>query len=308
MASVNRKALNALQGLPFDNLIGGPLNACVKAQAEAAQTTLNFIRDVGLEDRPMMDKNGQPMKDEQGNIMYETSAIYVHFQFIQNGRYVNLSVPLLTIVPIPYICINTIDINFKATVHGVESSSDTSGYERTTQRDEDTKKGKLGWFKKTTTNIKSSVSTKRDSKSTKESSYSIEATIDVAVHASQDSMPASMSRVLEMLNSAMDLTDPSGEMEVNAQVLYTESDGKAHLTARCKDSAGLYKEVKIEGQNGVFNPIEGYTTFDLEGTKDGKGYTLTSEGCDESKQIEVKVFKIEQTAGNNSGNKAENKS
>jgi hypothetical protein len=302
MASVNRKALNALQGLPFDNLIGGPLNACVKAQAEAAQTTLNFIRDVGLEDRPLMDKNGQPMKDDQGNILYETSAIYVHFQFIQNGRYVNLSVPLLTIVPIPYICINTIDINFKATVHGVESSSNTNESERTTQTDEDTKKGKLGWFKKTTTSIKSSVSTKRDSKSTQESSYSIEATIDVAVHASQDSMPAGMSRVLEMLNSAMDLTDPSGEMEVNAQVLYTESDGKAHLTARCKDSAGLYKEVKIEGQNGVFNPIEGYTTFELTGTKEGKEYFLTSDGYDGTQEMKVKVFKVEQATATPNNN------
>lgn len=296
MADVNQKALNALQGLPFDNLIGGPLNACIKAQAEAAQTTINFIRDVGLEERAVLDDQGKEKTDSNGNVVTQTSAIYVHFQFIQNGRYVNLSVPLLTIVPIPYICINTIDINFKATVHGVESSSYTSEYHREKNTDENSSTSKgLGILrKKRTTSIKTSVSTKRDSKSTQDSSYSIEATIDVAVHASQDSMPAGMSRVLEMLNSAMDLTNPEGEIEVNAQQLYTESDGKARLTARCKDSTGLYQEVKIDGATGLFNKLEGYTTFELDGTKDGKEYTLTSDGYDGD--LKVKVFKVEQQA------------
>ena len=36
-------ATNALNDLPFDNLIGGPLNACVKAQADAAMSTWIFI-------------------------------------------------------------------------------------------------------------------------------------------------------------------------------------------------------------------------------------------------------------------------
>ncbi|MBQ2481826.1 MAG: DUF2589 domain-containing protein, partial [Treponema sp.] len=38
----------------------------------------------------------------------------VAFSFNRGGRMVQLNVPLLTIVPIPYIAINTIDINFKA--------------------------------------------------------------------------------------------------------------------------------------------------------------------------------------------------
>ena len=91
-----------MESLPFYNLIGGPLNACIRAQAEAAQTTVNFIKEVGLEE----EKDGV------------TEAIYVHFTFVQNGRKVTISVPLLTIVPIPYIAINSIDIKFKATVPG----------------------------------------------------------------------------------------------------------------------------------------------------------------------------------------------
>ena len=42
---VTGKTIRTLQGLPFDNLIGGPLNACILAQAQAAQTTVNFIQE-----------------------------------------------------------------------------------------------------------------------------------------------------------------------------------------------------------------------------------------------------------------------
>ena len=82
---VTGKAVGALQGLPFYNLIGGPLNACIRAQAEAAQTTVNFIQEVGLN------------QNEDGT----KEAIYVYFTFVQNGRKVIISVPLLTIIPIP---------------------------------------------------------------------------------------------------------------------------------------------------------------------------------------------------------------
>lgn len=108
--NADTKALNTLQNLPFDNLIAAPLNACVNAQAEAAQSTINFIQNVGLNE------------DENGN----KEAVYVFFNFIQGGRRVTISVPLLTMVPIPYIAINTIDINFKATVTGMQNDSNTA--------------------------------------------------------------------------------------------------------------------------------------------------------------------------------------
>ena len=121
---VTRKTISALQGLPFDNLIGGPLNVCISAQADAAQSTINFIDQVGMNE------------DENGN----KEVVYVYFSFIQNGRKTILSVPLLTIVPIPYICINTIDINFKASVSGVESSSFTDSFTEERSRETKTKK------------------------------------------------------------------------------------------------------------------------------------------------------------------------
>lgn len=124
------KTVSTLQGLPFNNLIGGPLNACILAQAEAAQTTVNFIQDVGLS------------QQEDGSM----EAVYVYFNFVQNGRKATVSVPLLTILPIPYIAINTVDINFKATVNGLESESLASN--ASSEKNVDYNYNSKGWFKK----------------------------------------------------------------------------------------------------------------------------------------------------------------
>lgn len=226
---VTGKTIRTLQGLPFDNLIGGPLNACILAQAQAAQTTVNFIQEVGLNETQDGTKE----------------AIYVYFNFVQNGRKVTISVPLLTILPIPYIAINSIDINFKATVNGVENTSDTSEYSSEYKRDykKDTKNG---WRSKRTTSLTTSYSSKYDSKSTKDSSFSVEATIDVAVHAGQESMPAGMAKILELLGAAMDLCSPDGELTVNDTTFYVAKDAKAKVIAQYKTPAGLYDSTQIK--------------------------------------------------------------
>ena len=71
-------ATNALQSIPFGSIIGAPLSACIEAQAKAAKTSWEFIKEVGLTDT----KDGGKQ------------AIYVSFEFRQNGRSTTLSVPL----------------------------------------------------------------------------------------------------------------------------------------------------------------------------------------------------------------------
>ena len=49
------KTTNALVGLPFENIIGSPLDAAIKAQAMSANTTIAFIKEVGfIQDARMM--------------------------------------------------------------------------------------------------------------------------------------------------------------------------------------------------------------------------------------------------------------
>lgn len=282
---VANKSIGTLQGLPFDNLIGGPLNACIKAQNDAAKTSINFIDEVCLN------------KDKETG---EKSAVYVSFSFIQNGRKVVINVPMIAIVPIPYIAINSIDISFKATVNGVESESSSTETEYESKGNKKSTR-KTGWFRKKTTTINSTFSTKRDSKSTQDSKFSVEATIDVAVHAGQESMPAGMAKILEMLGAAMDLCSPDGELSVNDTTFYAEKDPNSgqnatkylpvKVIAQYKTPNGLYDPTNIKCENAkeaMVNQMDKTMEFML--LPSDKEYIIS---CGDVQKVSVKVLKQE---------------
>lgn len=213
-------AIKAMQAIPFNSMIGGPLKACIEAQAMAAQTTWEFIQNVGLN----TDKDG------------EKKAVNVSFSFNQGGRMVQLNVPLLTIVPIPYIAIQSVDINFKANI-SASSSSVTENSSSQNLEAGGTAKAKLnlGIFK-VEANLKANYSSKKDSKATEESKYSVESTIDVAVKAGQDSMPAGLAKVLELLGNSLDVVDAKGELTASA----TELPGGSKLVVTYKNREGIF--------------------------------------------------------------------
>ena len=228
-------ATNALQAIPFGSIIGGPLKACIEAQAMAAQTSWQFIQEVGLNTDP---NTGQK------------EAVNVSFQFMQNGHMVQLNVPLLTIVPIPYIAIHDIDINFKANISASSSSvSEQSSSSALDVGAEASIGAKWGAFHMDA-KMKANYSSKKDSKATQESKYSVEYTMDVAVKAGQDSMPAGLAKVLELLGSALDVSDPEGTLEVSARklVLSKDKEGKAipvSLIATYKNGKGIFESEAI---------------------------------------------------------------
>ena len=196
-------ATSALQAIPFGSIIGGPLTACIDAQAQAAQTTWEFIKQVGLQ------------TDKEGN----TKAITVIFEYVQGGRRMMLIVPLLTIVPIPYIAINEIEINFKAQISASASNSNEVKRSRAVDAGVKDSGGYRGSLAKASLEMHANFSSKKDSKATQESKYSVEYTMDVHVHAGQDSMPAGMAKVLEILNSAVDTVNAKGELTVSDQMV-----------------------------------------------------------------------------------------
>lgn len=282
---VANKSIGTLQGLPFDNLIGGPLSACIQAQNDAAMTSINFINNVCLNE-----------DQETG----EKSAIYVSFSFIQNGRKVVINVPLIAIVPIPYIAINSVDISFKATVNGVESESSSTETEYESKGNKKSTR-KSGLFRRKTTTINSTFSTKRDSKSTQDSKFSVEATIDVAVHAGQESMPAGMAKILEMLGAAMDLCSPDGELSVNDTTFYAEKDPNSgqnatkylpvKVIAQYKTPNGLYDPTNIKCENAkeaMVNQMDKTMEFML--LPSDKEYIIS---CGDVQKVSVKVLKQE---------------
>ena len=100
---------NQFTGLPIENLISAPLLAACEGQKALAQSTAQFISEVG------MDKDGNTKS--------------VAFKYADGSESVALDVPLLSIINIPSLCVDEIDINFDmevATQTASKSSTDSS--------------------------------------------------------------------------------------------------------------------------------------------------------------------------------------
>ena len=185
--------VNDLSSIPFDNMIGGPLSACIDAQEQAAVSTVNFIDRVGFDPQ------------NPGHV------INVEFRYKRDGKDVVLSVPLLTIVPIPFISIDTVNISFKAALKSISTESAVDTDKKTTYDKVNSRyigiNSYLGTAGVRKTVMRGSISTKKDSVATQNSAYSIEANIDINVIARQESMPGGLAKVLEMLNQAISIKE-----------------------------------------------------------------------------------------------------
>ena len=96
---------NQFTGLPIENLIAAPLLAAAEGQKSLASTTAQFITEVGM--------------DDKGNTKSVT------FQYEDGSKEVALNVPLLSIINIPSLCVDSIDVEFEMEV-GTQSASKSS--------------------------------------------------------------------------------------------------------------------------------------------------------------------------------------
>ena len=249
-------ATSSLKSLPFGNIIGGPLVACVEAQAQAARTSWEFIQNVGLY--------------TEGE---EKKTVNVSFQFIQDGHMAQSTVPLLTIVPIPSIAINSIDINFKANISASAASTETENSSSSVDTSVSAS-ARCFWARGS---MNASYSSKKDSSATKDSKYSVEYTMDVAVHAGQDSMPAGMAKVLEMLNNSISVVSPTGSLEVQHAI---QDDGSVKLMTSYKNKEGLFEPDAITLRIGdATDPFDNGAGNEAKivKTDSGKEYTISKE-------------------------------
>ena len=176
-------ATQALHSIPFETLIGGPLTAAVQAQAKAAMTTVEFIKEVGF--------------TNSGN---KSEVTNISFTVKKGKNETEIKVPLLTVVPIPFLRIDDMTINFKANITQSEESSDKSSSQQNWGGSVSASAGWL-WGK---AKMSASYSSKKDSSSTRDSKYSVEHTVDVTVHAVQDDIPGGLARILNLLTKTIE--------------------------------------------------------------------------------------------------------
>ncbi len=186
-----------LGSLPIGTLMGATFTAAVEAQALAAQSSVDFIRSVGFT------SNGET--SDFGDVRQVVFKYNQRDAQTGQDRQISLSVPLLTIVPIPFLRIDDLTIDFTSKI--TEEMQRTKKRDNSTEADASLSVDYGKFLSPVKVGLKASVSTKHSSSSTTSNRYSTEHTININARAVQDDLPKGMERVLGILEDA--ITEPS---------------------------------------------------------------------------------------------------
>lgn len=214
-------------GLDMGALIGGPLKAACDAQIMMAKATSDFIQNVGMD---AVDTHGVK-KVRTVDFSFERPSTAGDGNGIGMEK-VNLSVPLLSIVKIPALAVDDVNVTFDMEVKSSvcsESKSDKSA-------SVDASAGvKFGSFS-ANVNIKGSVSAHESNtrKSDNSAKYHVE------VHAKDTGMPEGLAKVLDILSTA----------SAPAQIEAVKKDEKADAAAGSNASSGNTSSGNTSGGSG----------------------------------------------------------
>ena len=280
-------SINLLGKISFDELIGNPLRAAVKAQRDLAKETLSYIREEGIK----VDENGQ------GQITYVT------MNFFRDGKQVKMRVPLLTLMPVPRLSISTMSYTFKAKVNAMsgvvasvgsggtpinagmstdngsksaasakpaKDSSSKGNNEKTGDEPAASIDNSAASSNKpaasatgakptiaTTPTMSVGYSSKKDSGATRDSRYSVETTMDISITASEGEMPRGIDRLLGVLDDSTEVIDPKGTLQVSAdRISLVNNYGTISVSYR--NGKGAYAPTDV-----TCDPIEGEAKPDM---------------------------------------------
>ena len=280
-------SINLLGKISFDELIGNPLRAAVKAQRDLAKETLSYIREEGIK----VDENGQ------GQITYVT------MNFFRDGKQVKMRVPLLTLMPVPRLSISTMSYTFKAKVNAMsgvvasvgsggtpinagmstdngsksaasakpaKDSSSKGNNEKTGDEPAASTDNSAASSNKTaasaagakptistTPTMSVGYSSKKDSGATRDSRYSVETTMDISITASEGEMPRGIDRLLGVLDDSTEVIDPKGTLQVSADRISLVNNYGA-ISVSYRNGKGAYAPTDV-----TCEPIEGEAKPDM---------------------------------------------
>lgn len=163
--------------LDLSNVIQGPLVAAVNAQKAAADATRAFILS-------LLDKDGKPVSVDF------TAALTTK----EGTREASIKAPLLSIVPVPHLRIDSLHISFTYEVSQItktDTSSDKSGSATI---------GAGGLLSQwVTASLTGSIS----SKSSSSNQMNRRGTLDISLQASESEMPKGLEKMLNILSDAV---------------------------------------------------------------------------------------------------------
>ncbi|MCS4238569.1 DUF2589 domain-containing protein [Myroides odoratus] len=187
-------------GLPMDALIGGPLNAAADANAKMAISQTKFILDTCF-----------VRKGEGTEVSYQPILIKMELErtFVQEDESIEkvtttFHLPLLTIMPINSLGVDSVDVDFEMEVKSSfsEESSQAKKEKLAAEAELEAKIG-FGVFSAT---IKGKVSydSSNSSKASQHYSKSNSAKYNLKVHAGQLPLPTGVTTIIDVFSKSID--------------------------------------------------------------------------------------------------------
>ena len=123
--------ITELRNLPLEQLISAPLNAVIKAQAQAAMTTAQFIEEIGFKRK---DEDSLSFFDTPDNTSGENDydVRVAKVQIDANGLVTKVDIPFITLVNVPNFEITNFDWAFNVKLKSMQSFSAKFGTSNTT--------------------------------------------------------------------------------------------------------------------------------------------------------------------------------
>ena len=206
MAAGDSDFTTELGSIDFENIIGGPLNAAVAAQNNASLSTVAFIQEVGFKDDEirMVDFSytkqvpvlipdpawTAPVPNPNNN----TAPLIPDPSGATEPKAVKIEVPFISILNVPSLRIETVEIDFNVKLNSVHTKDTSSEFGINVDYSKEFAIGKIYNSK-----FKVSVSYKRTTSIgvKVEKEYSL----NVKVKATNDEMPAGLEKVLGLLSA-----------------------------------------------------------------------------------------------------------
>ncbi len=110
-----------------------------------------------------------------------------------------LQVPILTIMPVPFIRVDTTDIELNVKINSISTTEESSSTD--TAADVSASANYKAFFVKGSVKMNASISHQKKSSSTEE--VKKEYSLNVKIHAVQDDLPVGMSRILDILEESI---------------------------------------------------------------------------------------------------------
>jgi hypothetical protein len=185
------------KGLPMADLIGSPLIAACDAQVKLANATAEFIKVVGF--TPPNDKGESDVRNvkfvfDRPVADSTPGAVKPAGQSGLTER-VELDVPLLAILNVPSLSINTVDVMFDMEVKNSETTKES--FDAAAKMSAD---ASVGWGPfSLKVHVEGSVSSHKEN--TRQTDQS--AKYHVEVHAKDSGMPEGLARVMDIIQTSV---------------------------------------------------------------------------------------------------------